>query len=87
MRSDGLIFISFYYIRIVLCKGYLSTIFHDSVCNYLYVTTNLPFSNWTDLFENTTMVAALIDRLTFRSHVLDMKGDSYRLKATMQNKA
>ena len=26
--------ISFYYIQIVLCKGYLSTIFHDSVCNY-----------------------------------------------------
>lgn len=47
------------------------------------VTTNLPFSKWTDLFENTTMVAALIDRLTFRSHVLDMNGDSYRLKATM----
>ena len=51
------------------------------------VTTNLPFSKWTDLFENTTMVAALIDRLTFRSHVLDMNGDSYRLKATMQSKA
>ena len=51
------------------------------------VTTNLPFSKWTDLFENTTMVAALIDRLTFRSHVLDMNGDSYRLKATIQNKA
>ena len=49
------------------------------------VTTNLPFSEWTELFENTTMVAALIDRLTFRSHVLDMNGDSYRLKATMQN--
>lgn len=28
------------------------------------------------------MVAALIDRLTFRSHVLDMNGDSFRLKAT-----
>ena len=50
------------------------------------VTTNLPFSKWTDLFENTTMVAALIDRLTFRSHVLDMNGDSYRLKATMQGR-
>ena len=50
------------------------------------VTTNLPFSKWTDLFENTTMVAALIDRLTFRSHVLDMNGDSYRLKATMKGK-
>ena len=47
------------------------------------VTTNLPFSRWTELFENTTMVAALIDRLTFRSHVLDMNGDSYRLMATM----
>ena len=43
------------------------------------VTTNLAFSEWTNLFENTTMVAALVDRLTFRSYVLDMKGDSYRL--------
>lgn len=48
------------------------------------VTTNLPFSKWTDLFENTTMVAALIDRLTFRSHVLDMNGDSYRLKSSLR---
>ena len=51
------------------------------------VTTNLPFSSWTDLFENTAMVAALIDRLTFRSHVLDMNGDSYRLKSTLQSRA
>lgn len=48
------------------------------------VTTNLPFSKWTDLFENTTMVAALIDRLTFRSHVLDMNGESYWLKSSLQ---
>lgn len=43
------------------------------------VTTNLPFSRWTELFENATMVSALVDRLTFRSHVLDMSGESYRL--------
>ena len=43
------------------------------------VTTNLPFSRWTELFENTTMVSALVDRLTYRSHVLDMSGPSYRL--------
>lgn len=49
------------------------------------VTTNLPFSKWTDLFENTTMVTALIDRLTYRSHAMDMNGDSYRLKATLQS--
>lgn len=45
------------------------------------VTTNLPFSRWTELFENTVMVAALVDRLTFRSHVLDMNGESYRLSS------
>ena len=50
------------------------------------VTTNLPFSKWTDLFENTTMVAALIDRLTFHSHILDMNGDSYRLRSTLQDR-
>lgn len=45
------------------------------------VTTNLPFSRWTELFDNSTMVSALVDRLTFRSHVLDMNGPSYRLLA------
>ncbi|MDY5287202.1 MAG: ATP-binding protein [Lentihominibacter sp.] len=39
----------------------------------------MAFSEWTNLFENTAMVAALVDRLTFRSYVLDMNGDSYRL--------
>lgn len=36
------------------------------------VSTNLKFSDWITMFENTTMVTALIDRLTFRSHVLNM---------------
>ena len=58
------------------------------------MTTNLPFSRWTELFENNTMLSALVDRLTFRSHVLDMNGPSYRLmsaqsaasgKATVSN--
>lgn len=49
------------------------------------VTTNLPFSRWTELFENTTMVSALVDRLTFKSHVLDMNGPSYRLNTTKGN--
>lgn len=47
------------------------------------VTTNLPFSRWTELFENSTMVAALVDRLTFRSHILDMNGQSFRLKSSL----
>jgi DNA replication protein len=51
------------------------------------VTTNLPFSQWTELFENTTMVSALVDRLTYRSHVLDMNGPSYRLLTTQSDSA
>lgn len=46
------------------------------------VTTNLPFSKWTELFENGTMVSALVDRLTYKSHVLDMSGLSYRLRTS-----
>ncbi|ATW27737.1 IS21-like element helper ATPase IstB [Candidatus Formimonas warabiya] len=39
------------------------------------VSTNLKFSDWVTMFENTTMVTALIDRLTFKSHVLNMNSD------------
>lgn len=46
------------------------------------VTTNLAFSEWTNLFENTSLVPALVDRLTFRSYILDMNGKSYRLEQT-----
>ena len=45
--------------------------------------TIMPFSRWTELFENTAMVAALIDHVAFRSYVLDMNGYSYQLMATI----
>lgn len=52
----------------------------------IILTTNLQFSSWTDLFENEMMVAALIDRITFRSHILNMNvKDSYRLEQTLLN--
>ncbi|WP_434511958.1 IS21-like element helper ATPase IstB [Desulfitobacterium sp. AusDCA] len=50
----------------------------------IILTTNLEFSKWTELFENEIMVAALIDRVTFRSHILNMNvKDSYRLEQTL----
>jgi DNA replication protein DnaC len=53
----------------------------------IILTTNLEFSSWTDLFENEIMVAALIDRATFRSHILNMNvKDSYRLEQTLAKK-
>ncbi len=36
------------------------------------------------MFENTALVAAQVDRLTFKSYVLDMNGDSYRLEQTLK---
>lgn len=44
----------------------------------IIITTNLEFSKWAELFNNPTMVSALVDRITFRSYVLNMNGDSYR---------
>ena len=50
------------------------------------ISTNLEFSEWTQLFENEMMLAALIDRVTFRSFVLNMNcSSSYRIDSTMNN--
>ena len=51
----------------------------------IIVTTNLEFSRWTEMFESETMVAALVDRLTFKSHLLDMNGSSYRINNAIAN--
>ena len=51
----------------------------------IIVTTNLPFPEWTSLFANAAMVAALVDRLTFKSYILDMNGESYRLEHAKGN--
>ena len=52
----------------------------------IIITTNLPFSEWTTLFENLAMVAAMVDRLTFQSYILDMNGESYRLEQAKKHK-
>ena len=44
------------------------------------VTTNLPFDEWTEVFGSERLTGALLDRLTHRVHVLEMNGESYRLK-------
>ncbi len=44
------------------------------------VTTNLPFSQWPQIFGDERLTGALLDRLTHRVHVIEIKGESYRLK-------
>ena len=48
--------------------------------NCVLVTTNLPFENWTEVLGNERLTGAALDRLTHRCHILETKGDSYRLK-------
>lgn len=52
----------------------------------IIITTNLAFSAWTDLFQNSVLVTALIDRLAFKSHLIDMNGESYRLEQAKKRK-
>jgi DNA replication protein DnaC len=44
------------------------------------VTSNLPFDEWTSVFGTERLTGALLDRLTHHVHILEMNGDSYRLK-------
>ncbi|MDM8538893.1 IS21-like element helper ATPase IstB [Desulfobacterales bacterium HSG17] len=42
------------------------------------ITTNLPFSNWGNIFDSTTIATAIADRLVCKSNILIMEGESYR---------
>lgn len=45
------------------------------------VTSNLPFSQWSSAFaDDTTLTAALLDRLLHHTHIVQINGESYRLK-------
>jgi len=48
------------------------------------VTSNLPFDEWTEVFGSQRLTGALLDRLTHHVHILEMNGDSFRLKQSRQ---
>lgn len=48
--------------------------------NSLIVTTNLPFVSWVEVMGSERLTGALLDRLTHRVHILEVNGESYRLK-------
>jgi DNA replication protein DnaC len=52
----------------------------------LLVTTNLPFSEWNQIFQGERMTAALLDRLTHHCHIFEMNGESYRFRESMKAK-
>ena len=51
----------------------------------LIVTTNLPFAEWPQIFaDDERLAGALLDRLTHHVYIVDITGDSYRLKASLK---
>jgi DNA replication protein DnaC len=52
----------------------------------LLVTSNLPFSEWGQVFQGERMTAALLDRLTHHCQILEMNGESYRFRESMKSK-
>lgn len=56
----------------VLSQAYERT----SVC----VTSNLPFEEWTSVLGSERLTGATLDRLTHRCHILELNGESYRVR-------
>jgi len=46
------------------------------------ITTNLGFDRWEEIFGDPVLTAALVDRITHKAYLVNMNGDSYRLKET-----
>ena len=50
------------------------------------VTSNLPFNEWTEVLGSERLTGALLDRLTHHVHILEMNGESYRLKESKRKR-
>lgn len=50
------------------------------------LTTNLPFSEWTQVIPNARLCKALLDRITDRAHIIETGTESYRFRRTMERR-
>jgi DNA replication protein DnaC len=73
-----------------LSRGGIELLFQVFADRYergsLLLTTNLPFSEWNQIFQGERMTAALLDRLTHRCHIFEMNGESYRFRESMKTR-
>jgi DNA replication protein DnaC len=51
------------------------------------ITTNLGFADWTRVFGDPAMTAALLDRLTHKAYIINCSWESYRLRQSLNQKA
>ena len=50
------------------------------------LTTNLPFSEWTQVIPNARLCKALLDRITDRAHIIETGSESYRFRRTLERR-
>lgn len=48
------------------------------------LTTNPPFSEWTQVIPNARLYKALLDRIADRAHITEIGADSYRFRRTVE---
>jgi DNA replication protein DnaC len=48
------------------------------------VSTNKPFAEWHEIFPNASSVVTLVDRLTHQAEIIQIEGESYRLKESRE---
>jgi DNA replication protein DnaC len=53
----------------------------------IVITSNLPFDEWTEVFGSERLTGAILDRLTHHVHILEMNGESFRLRQSRKKKA
>lgn len=50
----------------------------------IIISTNLSFDRWEETFKDPILTGAIIDRLAYKSHIIDMRGESYRIRKTQE---
>ena len=50
------------------------------------MTSNLPFEEWTEIFGSERLTGAQLNRITHHVHILEMNGDSFRLKQSRRKR-
>ena len=50
----------------------------------IIITTNLSFDRWEEIFTDPVLTAAMVDRLTHKALLINMTGNSYRMKETKE---
>ena len=53
----------------------------------IIITSNLPFDEWTEVFGSERLTGAILDRLTHHVHILEMNGESFRLRQSRKAKS